>query len=99
MERTFSASGHTISMAACSLARYTMRPFSATMSARSFSRSFKASRPSSEPMMMENGPFTSADEYTVRSAVWYAASSGYMRSMSSHEGAVMICAAVSCENP
>ena len=49
MERTFSASGHTISMAACSLAIYTMG------------------------MMMEKGPFTSADEYTVRSAVSNAA--------------------------
>ena len=73
MERTFSASGHTISMAACSLAIYTMGPFSAAMSARSFKRSFKASSPSSDPMMMEKGPFTSADEYTVRSAVSNAA--------------------------
>ena len=60
MARMFSASGHTSSMAACSLAMYTMEPFSAAMSARSFSRSLMASNPSLEPKITEKGPFTSA---------------------------------------
>ena len=60
MARMFSASGHTSSMAACSLAIYTMEPFSAAMSARSFSRSLMASSPSFDPKITEKGPFTRA---------------------------------------
>ena len=99
MERTFSASGHTTWMAACSLARYTIGPFSATMSARSFKRSFRAKSPSSEPTMMEKGPFTSALAYTVRSAVSKAARSGSMASISRQEGAAMMWAAICWDRP
>ena len=37
-----------------------MEPFSAAMSARSFSRSLMASNPSLEPKITEKGPFTRA---------------------------------------
>ena len=76
-----------------------MLSFSPAMSARSFSRSFKASSPSSDPSMTDMGPLISALEYTQRSAVSNAARCGSIVSISSHSLAVMMWAAISWENP